>query len=53
MDVRGVMLAIRPEDVLLLDPKEQTKFVQLLDRIADLRGEEECGVGMLPEFGAG
>ncbi len=53
VDVRGVMLAIRPEDVLLLEPNEQTNFIQLLDQIADLRGEEEYGVGMLPEFRTG
>jgi len=37
--VRGVMLAIRPEDVFLLDSKEQDTFVELLTKIADRRDE--------------
>jgi len=42
VEMHGVMLAIRPEDVLMLVPEEQRIFVRLLGRIADLRGEEEC-----------
>ena len=37
VNVRGVMLAIKAEDVLLLDPKEQDVFTQLLATIADRR----------------
>jgi len=50
VDVHGVMLAIRPEDVFLLEPLEQNTFIQLIDRIADLRGEEEDGPKSLPQL---
>lgn len=40
--VRGTMLAIRPADVLLLDHDEQEKFVQLMEKIADRRGEHSA-----------
>jgi len=48
VDIRGVMLAICPEDVLRLEPEEQATFVGLLDRIAALRGEEEVNTELLP-----
>ncbi len=50
VDVHGVMLAICPEDVFLLEPSEQTTFIQLIDRIADLRGEEKDGTKSLPQL---
>lgn len=51
VNVRGVMLAIRPQDVLLLPTDEQQTFVQLLGRIADLRGEPEAVVAEVTDLG--
>jgi hypothetical protein len=50
VNVQGVMLAIRPEDVLLLDPAEQSIFVKLLGQITDLRGEEESVPELLSDL---
>jgi hypothetical protein len=37
--VQASVLAITPDDILLLEPSEQDAFVAMLDKIADARGE--------------
>jgi hypothetical protein len=37
--VKGAILSIQPSDVLLLDPKDQERFLAMCETIADRRGE--------------
>jgi len=39
--VAAALLAIRPDDVMLLNAPERREFVRLLGKIADLRGEDD------------
>jgi hypothetical protein len=39
VNVKGAILSIQPSDVLLLDPKDQERFLAMCEQIADRKGE--------------
>jgi hypothetical protein len=39
VNVKGAILSIQPSDVLLLDPKDQERFLAMCETIADRKGE--------------